>query len=122
MSHKGVLRGIHCDSKRWKLCQCAYGSVYHVAVDLVADSPTYGKWVSNVLSNENRLQILVPPMHGNSFQVLSDHAIFHYVMTEYYDPEREKTYAWNDPKLSIPWPITPPALSQRDRDAQWLEQ
>lgn len=122
MSRKGVLRGIHCASKRWRLCQCAYGSVHHVAVDLVADSATYGKWVSNVLSNENHLQILVPPMFGNSFQALSDHVIIHDMMTDYYDPEREKTYAWNDPKFSIPWPIMPPILSQWDSDAQWLEQ
>jgi len=111
-SVKGVIRGIHWDSKRWKLCSCLYGKVYQVVVE-----PESGKWEGFVVSGENHYQVLVPPKHGNSYQVLSDMAVFHYMMSESYDPNREKNYRYDDPKFKIDWPILPPILSKKDREA-----
>ena len=106
-STKGVLRGIHWDSERWKLCQCVYGRIYHVVVE-----PISGKWESFILSGDNRIQVLVPPKHGNSYQVLSNEAVFLYYMSEYYDPKREKTFKWN--RFDIDWPLIP-ILSRKDK-------
>jgi len=107
-STKGVLRGIHWDSKRWKLCSCVYGKVYQVVVE-----PESGKWEGFILSGENHNQVLVPPKYGNSYQVLSDVAVFHYMMSEIYDANREKTYPWDG--FGIDWAILPPLLSRKDK-------
>lgn len=107
-SMRGVLRGIHWDSERWKLCSCVAGKVYHVVLE-----PESGKWVGNVLSGENRYMVLVPPKHGNSYQALVDNTVFHYMMSEYYDIKREKVYLWDG--FGIDWTITPPILSSKDK-------
>ncbi|MCJ7805182.1 dTDP-4-dehydrorhamnose 3,5-epimerase family protein [Patescibacteria group bacterium] len=112
-SARGVLRGIHWDSKRWKLCTCLYGKVYQVVVE-----PKSGKWEGFILSGDNHNQVLVPPKHGNSYQVLSDVAIFHYMMSEYYDPNREKTFRYDDPKFGINWVTVPPILSKKDFEGE----
>jgi dTDP-4-dehydrorhamnose 3,5-epimerase len=114
VSSKNVLRGIHGDSKTWKLVSCLYGKFYLVVVNCDANSPDFGKWLSFVLSDVNRHQVLVPPMHGNAHLVLSDKAIFHYKQTTYYDPTKQFTYKWDDPRFNIWWPIKNPILSRRD--------
>ena len=113
-SSKNVLRGIHYDNKTWKLIQCKSGEIYFVVVDMRDESPSYLKWESFVLSEYNRHQVLVPPRFGNGHLVLSERCIFHYKMSEYYDPASEKLLRWDDPRVNIHWPIEKPILSEKD--------
>ena len=114
VSSRHVLRGIHGDAETWKLVSCMHGKFYLVVVNCDKESPDFGKWQSFVLSDVNRLQVLIPPKHGNGHVVLSDTAIFHYKQNTYYNPKGQFTYIWNDPKLKIWWPVKNPLLSQRD--------
>ena len=120
VSTKNVLRGIHGDAETWKLISCLHGKFYFVVVNCDVDSENFGKWQSFVLSDVNRLQVLVPPKHGNAHLVLSDKAIFHYKQSTYYDPTKQFTYKWNDPKFNIWWPIKNPILSQRDEVGNYV--
>ena len=113
-STKNVLRGIHYDDKTWKLIQCLQGRIYFVVVDMREESPTYLRWESFTLTEQDRLQVLVPPQFGNGHLVLSDQCIFHYKMSEYYDPVGEKILKWDDPRTHIDWPVTNPVLSLKD--------
>jgi dTDP-4-dehydrorhamnose 3,5-epimerase len=114
VSTRMVLRGIHGDQETWKLVSCLHGKFYLVVVNCDTASPDFGKWQSFVLSDRNRLQVLIPPKHGNGHLVLSDKAIFHYKQSTNYNPAGQFTYRWNDPKLAIWWPEKNPVLSQRD--------
>ncbi|MEW6403329.1 MAG: dTDP-4-dehydrorhamnose 3,5-epimerase [Chloroflexota bacterium] len=114
ISSRHVLRGIHGDYQTWKLISCLLGRIYLVVVDWNEASPQFGKWESFTLSEENRIQVLVPPGFGVGHLVLSDQAIFHYKQSTYYDRTSQFTLPWNDPKLGIWWPITQPILSRRD--------
>jgi dTDP-4-dehydrorhamnose 3,5-epimerase len=78
------------------------------------ESANFGKWESFTLSAQNRFQVLVPAGYGNGHCVTSDWAIFHYKQTTYYDPARQFTYKWNDPRFNISWPVREPIISQRD--------
>jgi len=115
VSTKNVLRGLHSDEKTWKLVSCLYGKIYFVVANCDKNSKDFGKWQSFLLSAENRLQILIPPRHGNGHLVLSDSAIFHYKQSTNYERESQFTHKWNDPALNIWWPIKNPILSQRDQ-------
>jgi dTDP-4-dehydrorhamnose 3,5-epimerase len=119
-SCKNVLRGLHYDDKTWKLIQCMAGEIFFVVVDMRKDSGQYLKWQSFVLTEQNRHQVLVPPMFANGHLVLSERCIFHYKMSEYYDPENERTLKWDDPKANINWPIKNPILSEKDAKAEFL--
>jgi dTDP-4-dehydrorhamnose 3,5-epimerase len=114
VSTKHVLRGIHGDNETWKLISCLYGKFYFIVVNCDKESKNFGKWQSFTLSDTNRHQVLVPPKHGNGHLVLSDLTIFHYKQSSYYQPGKQFTYLWNDPKLNIWWPIKTPILSTRD--------
>ena len=114
VSSRHVLRGIHGDDKTWKLISCLQGRFYLVVVNWNDSSPQHGQWDSFVLSEQNRLQVLVPPKFGNGHLVLSEQAIFHYKQSTYYDRAGQFTILWNDPKLKIWWPVKSPILSQRD--------
>ena len=114
VSSRNVLRGIHGDATTWKLISCLHGEFYLVVVNWNDESPQFGKWESFVLSDRNRLQVLVPPRFGNGHLVLSELAIFHYKQSTYYDRASQFTIYWNDPKLNISWPIKNPILSKRD--------
>ena len=114
VSRKHVLRGIHGDSVTWKLVSCHSGKFYLVVVNWDKTSAQFGKWESFELSDENRLQVLIPPNFGNGHVVLSDMAIFHYKQSTYYDRSRQFTILWNDPGLNIRWPVSNPILSKRD--------
>ena len=118
VSSKNVLRGIHGDAETWKLVSCLYGKFYLVVVNWDDASPQFGKWESFVLSNQNRLQVLVPPKFGNGHLVLSERAIFHYKQSTYYNRAGQFTLLWNDPKLDISWPIKNPILSRRDEGSE----
>jgi len=114
VSSKHVLRGIHGDAETYKLISCLYGKFYLVVVNCDKQSKDFSKWQSFVLSNKNRLQVLVPPKYGNAHLVLSNMTIFHYKQSTYYDRTKQFTYKWDDPQLNIRWPIKNPILSQRD--------
>jgi dTDP-4-dehydrorhamnose 3,5-epimerase len=113
-STRHVLRGIHGDTKTWKLVSCLYGKFYIVVVDMDPSSPTHRQWQGFTLSDTNRLQLLIPPHHGNGHVVLSEVAIFHYKQNTDYDRAGQFTILWNDPAFKIWWPVKTPILSQRD--------
>lgn len=114
ISLKNVLRGIHGDSQTWKLVSCPFGKIYVVVVNCDSASTHFGRWESFILSEEKKIQILVPPLHGLAHLVLSDRAIFYYKQSTYYNPQIQFTYRWNDPRFNIQWPIKNSILSKRD--------
>ena len=121
MSLKNVLRGLHYQipNPQGKLVRVVNGSVFDVAVDARQSSPTFGQWVSCVLSAENKRIFWVPEGFAHGFLVLSDRAEFLYKTTNYYYPKYEKTISWNDADLGIDWPLeTPPILSPKDQAGQ----
>lgn len=107
-SSKGVLRGLHYQKvphAQGKLVRCVYGEVFDVAVDIRPESNTYGKWVSAILSAENKRQLWIPEGFAHGFLVLSDEAEFLYKATNFYYPEYEDHIIWNDDNLNINWPV-----------------
>lgn len=106
MSTKGVLRGLHFQKQfpQTKLVRVIKGSVFDVAVDLRADSPTYGKYHGEILTEENKHQFLIPRGFAHGFLVLSDVAEFCYLCDDFYHPNDEGGMAWNDPGIGIQWP------------------
>lgn len=121
-SRRGVLRGLHFQNPnpQGKLVYVLEGEVYDVAADIRVGSPTFGRSVGETLSSDNKFQLYVPPGYAHGFLVLSETALFAYKCTEYYHPEAEMSVAWNDPKLAIKWPISEPALSEKDKRAPFL--
>ncbi len=117
-SVKHTLRGLHGDTKTWKLVQCLYGSLLQVVVDFREDSSTYLQYDMFPLNDKNRNQILIPPGHINGHLVMSESAIFSYKQSTLYGgPGSQFTIKWDDPKINIPWPIKNPILSLRDKNA-----
>jgi len=117
ISKKNVLRGIHGDAKTWKLISCPLGDITVVLADMREESPFYLKHEMFRLHEENRIQILVPPMIGNSFYVHSETAVYFYKLSyqgAYADFGDQFTIAWNDSRLGIEWPCEAPILSDRD--------
>lgn len=122
-SVKGVLRGLHYQIQRpqGKLVRCVQGEVFDVAVDIRKSSPTFGKWVGEIISSENKRQIWIPAGFAHGFIVLSDTAEFLYKTTDYYAPEYECSLLWNDPSLGILWPFKgAPKLAAKDVDGKRL--
>jgi dTDP-4-dehydrorhamnose 3,5-epimerase len=116
-SVKGVLRGLHyqIQQPQGKLVRVTAGTVFDVAVDLRKSSPTFGQWVGEILSAENKRQLWIPEGFGHGFVVLSDSAEFLYKTTDYYAPQYERSIAWNDPELAIDWQFEgTPSLSAKD--------
>ena len=105
-SKKGVLRGLHFQIHypQDKLVRVLKGEVYDVAVDLRADSPTFGKWFGVLLTEENKKQFFIPKNFAHGFLVLSESAEFAYKCTDFYHPGDEGGLAWNDPEIGIEWP------------------
>ena len=105
-STKGVLRGLHFQKQypQTKLVRVIKGRVFDVAVDLRAESETYGKWYGVELTEENKKQFLIPKGFAQGFLVLSDVAEFCYKCDDFYHPNDEGGLAWNDPKIGIEWP------------------
>ena len=117
LSMRGVLRGLHYQVRQpqGKLVRVIAGEVFDVAVDLRRSSPTFGRWVGERLSAENRRMMWVPAGFAHGFVVLSESAQFLYKTTDYYAPEHERTLLWNDPQLAIAWPYEgEPLLNPRD--------
>jgi dTDP-4-dehydrorhamnose 3,5-epimerase len=116
-SARGVLRGLHyqIQNPQGKLVRVIQGAVFDVAVDLRKSSPTFGKWVGEVLSAENNKQMWVPPGFAHGFVVLSDCAEFLYKTTDYWFPQHERSLLWSDPTVAIDWPIDfVPQLAAKD--------
>ncbi len=106
MSTKGVLRGLHFQKRfpQTKLVRVIKGTVYDVAVDLRPSSATYGKYHGEILTADNRIQYLIPRGFAHGFLVLSDEAEFCYKCDDFYYPNDEGGFAWNDPAIGIVWP------------------
>ena len=124
-SAKNVLRGLHyqIQQPQGKLVRVVQGEVFDVAVDLRKSSKTFGQWVGEVLSAENKRQMWVPEGFAHGFVVLSETAEFLYKTTDYYAPVHERCLAWNDPAVGIRWPLRgAPALSAKDQLGQPLAQ
>jgi len=117
-SVRGVLRGLHYQlppAAQGKLVRCVAGEVFDVAVDLRRSSPTFGQWVGEYLSAENRRQIWIPAGFAHGFVVLSEWAEFLYKTSDYYAPGCERCIRWDDPAIGIRWPVdAPPVLSPKD--------
>jgi dTDP-4-dehydrorhamnose 3,5-epimerase len=121
-SSKRVLRGLHFQKTKpqGKLVRVVSGEVYDVAVDIRANSKTFGKWEAVILSEQNKLQFWVPPGFAHGFVVLSDSADFEYKCTDFYDSADEGSILWSDPDLGIQWPVQNPIISAKDAVAKQL--
>ena len=120
-SVRHVLRGLHYQlppKAQGKLVRAVVGEVFDVAVDLRQGSPSFGQWVGERLSAENKRQMWVPPGFAHGFLVLSETAEFLYKTTDYYAPESERCIVWNDPALAIDWPLAGAAVSLSAKDAE----
>ena len=115
-SARNVLRGLHFQRSKpqGKLVRVVRGEVLDVAVDIRRGSPTFGNVVAEILSEDNKRQLWIPPGLAHGFVVLSDTADFEYTCTDYYDPSDEGSLIWNDPDLNIDWRVTDPILSAKD--------
>jgi dTDP-4-dehydrorhamnose 3,5-epimerase len=121
----GTLRGLHyqVSQAQGKLVRVIHGEVFDVAVDIRKSSPTFGRWVGEVLSAGNRRLMWIPPGFAHGFLVMSEIADFEYRMTDYYAPEHERSIRWDDPDLAISWPLAEgqePLLSKRDEAGVFL--
>ena len=126
-SVKNTLRGLHYQIKhpQGKLVRVTRGEVFDVAVDLRTNSPTFGQWVGEYLSEENNRILWVPPGFAHGFLVTSDTADFQYKCTDLYAPEHERSIRWNDPTLNVNWGVANPEdllLSGKDKEAQSLQE
>ncbi len=125
-SAKGVLRGLHYQlppKAQGKLVRVVAGEVFDVAVDIRKDSPTFGQWVGEILSADNKRQLWIPPGLAHGFLVLSESAEFLYKTTDYYAPELERCIRWDDQDLAIEWPIIgEPVLSGKDAQGKRLSE
>jgi len=116
-SARGVLRGLHYQknpSAQGKLVRVFKGEIFDVAVDIRRGSPTYGKWVGEILSEDNSRMLYIPPGFAHGFCVLSNEADIVYKVTAEYDPECDRGIIWNDPQLNVQWRIADPILSKKD--------
>lgn len=120
-SSYAVLRGLHYQKThpQGKLVSVSLGSVFDVAVDIRRDSPTLGQWYGVELTQENQWQLWIAPGLAHGFVVTSETAHFHYKCTDYYCPEDEAAFRWNDPFFNISWPVKEPILSEKDIRAEY---
>jgi dTDP-4-dehydrorhamnose 3,5-epimerase len=123
LSRQNTLRGLHYQIKKPqdKLIMALRGEILDVAVDLRQSSPTFGKWVSCILSADNMHQLFIPRGFAHGFVVHSADALVHYKCSDYYYPDGERGLKWNDPALAIDWNIESPVLSEKDQSNPLLE-
>ncbi len=123
-STKGVLRGLHYQKNpkaQAKLVTALRGEIFDVAVDVRKNSPTYGKWVSEILSEENHKLLFIPEGFAHGYCVLSDKADIFYKVSQEYSPENDGGFIWNDPEINIKWPIDKPIVSEKDQKLPLLK-
>jgi dTDP-4-dehydrorhamnose 3,5-epimerase len=116
-SIKGTLRGLHYQKNpkaQAKLVTVLRGEIFDVAVDIRKDSPTYGKWISEILSEQNHKLLYIPEGFAHGFCILSEEADVFYKVSQEYSPEHDSGFIWNDPEIDIKWPIDKPILSEKD--------
>lgn len=120
ISTAGVLRGLHyqlAPYEQGKLVRAVRGAIFDVAVDIRADSPTFGRWCGLLLSAENHKQIWIPGGFAHGFLALTDCEVL-YKTDAYYEPALERSIHWDDPAIGISWPLSrPPVLSAKDEAA-----
>lgn len=127
-STRGILRGLHYQvhQPQAKLVRAIQGEIFDVAVDIRRSSPTFGRWVSAILSAANKRQMWVPIGFAHGFYVMSEWAEVVYKASDFYAPEWERSLHWNDPALNINWPLTEtapgPILSPKDARGLLLSQ
>lgn len=122
-SVKGVLRGLHYQKSpraQAKIVMTTKGEIFDVAVDLRKGSPTYGKWIGEILSEQNHKLLYVPEGFAHGFIVLSDEADVFYKVSSEYSPEHERGIIWNDKEIAIKWPVTNPIISKNDLELPTL--
>ena len=122
-SIQNTLRGLHfqVNFPQAKLLRCLKGKVFDVAVDIRKNSPSYGKWVGEELSEENKYQLFIPEGFAHGYYVLSETAEITYKCSEVYHPEDEQGFRWDDPEIGIEWPETEPILSRKDQLLPFLK-
>ena len=123
-SVKGVLRGLHYQKNpkaQAKLVSALRGEIFDVAVDVRKNSPTFGQWVGEILSDQNHNSLYIPEGFAHGFCVLSENADVFYKVNNEYSPENERGIIWNDPQISINWPIDTPILHEKDSALPTLE-
>jgi len=116
-SVRGVLRGLHFQKNpkaQAKLVSALKGKIFDVAVDIRKGSPTFGKWVGEVLSDQNHRLLFIPEGFAHAFCVLSQEADVFYKVSQEYSPEHDSGIVWNDPEVNISWPIENPIISKKD--------
>ena len=118
-SKKGVLRGLHyqMEQTQGKLVRVCHGVVFDVAVDIRRSSPTFGKWVGEIISSDNKKQLWIPKGFAHGFLTLSDTAEFLYKTTDFYSKDHEEAIQWNDKTIGIDWPMKDVSLSSKDNAA-----
>ncbi len=124
-SKNGVIRGIHYQDMTapiGKLVRCTVGKILDVAVDLRVGSPTFGKYVKTILSEENNQLLYLPEGFGHAFLSMADRTEIQYKCTAYYSPSSERTLLWNDSKIGIEWGISNPSVSPKDNKGQTLDE
>ncbi len=119
-SHRGAMRGMHYQippAVEAKFIRCVRGSIYDVIVDLRPDSPTFKMSFGIELNETNRTALYVPEMFAHGYLALTDDAEVFYQVSEFYTPDCERGFCWNDPAFAIEWPFTPTLVSEKD--ANW---
>jgi len=123
-SLNSVIRGLHFQKNpkaQAKLISVIKGEIFDVAVDIRRNSPTFGKWVSEILSEKNHKSLYIPEGFAHGFCVTSDKSYVYYKVSNEYSPEHEQGILWNDPKLNIKWPVSKPIISEKDNQLPLLE-
>ena len=123
-SARGILRGLHAQVRRpqGKLVSVTLGEIFDVAVDIRRGSPTFGRWVGEMLTADNLRMMYIPPGFAHGYCVTSDAAEVAYKCTELYDPGGEIAIAWDDPAIGVAWPLDQPTLSAKDANAPRLSE
>ena len=124
-SVKGVIRGLHYQTNpkaQAKLVSAFVGEIFDIAVDIRKGSPTYGRWVGEILSQKNHKLLYIPEGFAHGFCVLSEQADVLYKVNQEYSTENEKGIIWNDPEIKISWPLDNPILSDKDLNLPFLKE
>lgn len=121
---KGTIRGMHfqkAPKEEDKIVQCLRGKIFDVVVDLRRSSPTFGKWIAEELSGDNKKSLFIPKGCAHGFQALTDNCLVQYFMNEFYSPEHAFGIRWDDPFFKIKWLIENPVLSEKDKNWPLLQ-